>query len=711
MELDRAFPSVPDTSADPGADDLNHERALCLWYVANVARSTVPPGDLLPVVAGWLRNHRGLHDIAIPDDGGELEPPPARRRRRSTPMIHPVDPALRRHILSHLPQGGAAPLQTRDAVARNIDLLSEEFGLDPIERELLCLLVRCQRIEAVGHLVEAVNGVVNSVSRSVAVLLGVDGLDVHRRILPQGRLARSGLLAIDHDGACVTGDIGYLNVCSSVARILGRPYASVDDLRRDLLGQPVSGELDWNDFAHVADARDLAVRVLAGALEARTTGINILVYGPPGTGKTEFCRALGARLGAALFAVGETDEDGDEPSRAERIGTLRFAQRLLQNARRSLVLFDEMEDLLSGPVAFSPRSGSSKVFVHRLLETNATPTLWTANNIHAFDPAILRRFTLAIEMAAPSVAVRRRVWERRLKREGMTVTEAAVARLAREIDAPPGIAANAIRAVKLAAGGEEDLLLAARGLARVTSSRVSPATTSHAEAFAPDLVRADADLARLTERLASAGRVDGLSLCLYGPPGTGKSAFVRHLADRLGLPVVQKRASDLLSKWIGETEERIAAAFAEAREDGAFLVFDEADSLLADRRDAARSWEVSQVNEMLTWMESHPLPFACTTNLMERLDAAALRRFTLKVRFDFLVSDQLRRAFELYFGLDAPPAVQGFEALAPGDFAVVRRKARLLGCADDPNGLVDLLRQEQEAKGVVSRRIGFAVGR
>ena len=105
--------------------------------------------------------------------------------------------------------------------------------------------------------------------------------------------------------------------------------------------------------------------------------------------------------------------------------------------------------------------------------------------------------------------------------------------------------------------------------------------------------------------VGNAGR--GFSLCLQGPPGTGKSAFARYLAERLGLEVRQKRASDLLSPWVGETEQPITAAFAEARDAGAFLIFDEADSLLGARESAHRSWEVSQVNEMLTWMESHPL--------------------------------------------------------------------------------------------------------
>jgi len=86
----------------------------------------------------------------------------------------------------------------------------------------------------------------------------------------------------------------------------------------------------------------------------------------------------------------------------------------------------------------------------------------------------------------------------------------------------------------------------------------------------------------------------------------------------------------------------MARAFRDATESGAVLLIDEVDSFLQDRRRAARSWEVTQVNEMLTQMESFRGLFIASTNLMEELDPATMRRFDVKLRFDYLRSEQAR---------------------------------------------------------------------
>ena len=92
-------------------------------------------------------------------------------------------------------------------------------------------------------------------------------------------------------------------------------------------------------------------------------------------------------------------------------------------------------------------------------------------------------------------------------------------------------------------------------------------------------------LKELADDIVSTGLLD-FSVCLTGPPGAGKSAWVRYVADRLDLEVLHLRASDLLDSYVGGTEKRIAAAFQRAADERAFLVIDEADSVLRDRRGA-----------------------------------------------------------------------------------------------------------------------------
>ena len=121
------------------------------------------------------------------------------------------------------------------------------------------------------------------------------------------------------------------------------------------------------------------------------------------------------------------------------------------------------------------------------------------------------------------------------------------------------------------------------------------------------------------------------------------------------------------------------------------------------------------VNELLVQMEAHRLPFACTTNHLDVLDPAALRRFSFKVKFDFMTPAQLRQAFTQFLGTAAPADLGELDGLTPGDFAVVAKKLRVLDLLVDAGAVADgdrmgqitgLLQQERTAKNL-PRRIGF----
>ena len=121
-----------------------------------------------------------------------------------------------------------------------------------------------------------------------------------------------------------------------------------------------------------------------------------------------------------------------------------------------------------------------------------------------------------------------------------------------------------------------------------------------------------------------------------------------------------------------------------------------------------RSWEVTMVNELLVQMETHPLPFACTTNHLDRIDSAAVRRFAFKVKFDFLAPAQSAEAYRRFFASEPPTALCQLANLTPGDFAVVVKKLRLLGqLGEAAPDIVRLLEQEVAAKNLRTMKIGF----
>lgn len=180
---------------------------------------------------------------------------------------------------------------------------------------------------------------------------------------------------------------------------------------------------------------------------------------------------------------------------------------------------------------------------------------------------------------------------------------------------------------------------------------------------------------------------------------TGKSAFAHHLAHEIGIDVLQKRGSDLIKPYVGQTEAAIAGAFTEAKRAGALLLIDEADDFLTDRRDIAHSWERTMVAEVLRWMEHLEAPFVATTNLADKLDPVAQRRFTIRADFFALEPEQSASLFHRYFG-EPLPERHLLRNQTPGDFEVVARRAELLGeknlsaclagCRQKPNCVVTL---------------------
>lgn len=555
------------------------------------------------------------------------------------------------------------------------------------------------------------------VAHSISVVLDLPSTDVRNALSSQGALARTGLLTLDRSG--VSGLRSKIELLSP--RFADLMLSEMHDpigLLRETVRVSDPPTLALEDFDHLEETLTVLRPYLRLALERRRKGVNILIHGEPGTGKSQLARALAKELQCSLFEIASEDGDGDPVNGERRLRAFRAAQSVFAS-RPTLVLFDETEDVFNDGDGPGRRSTAQKrkAWMNRMLEENPAPTLWLCNWVGCLDPAFVRRFDVVLEMPVPPWRKRQRIIEAAC---GDLVDARVVARLASAERLSPAVIARAasvthavrglIPATKLGTALErlvEDTLVAQghRPLANADAVRLPPN-------YDPRYINADADLEELANGLArsKSGRI-----CLYGPPGTGKSAFGRWVADRLGAPLDVRRVSDIVSPFLGVTERNLARAFRESQRSGSVLLLDEVDSFLQDRRGANRSWEVTEVNEMLTQMEGFSGVFIATTNLMADLDQAALRRFDLKLRFGYLAPDQARRLFESQcgaLGLGAATeedlrGLAGLDQLTPGDFAAAARQHRFRPLAN-PADLVGALVRECELKeGAGKKVIGF----
>lgn len=634
-------------------------------------------------------------------------PPRARSKELAAQFAAAAE--QRRQSLAQLPDGDSL-------LHENLLLLQRSLDLNEVEKDVIMFRAMLRLHPGFEALAGKYIGLCCDFvfHRRLATLFGVSGHDVTAALHKRGKLVESGLVSV------IAGILGSLEtrlrLMTGLIGSLMKPATSAGELLAMLLPRKRESHLELSSYPHLVDEIRLLHDHLGTALSRRAAGVNLLLHGSPGTGKTELAAALAASLGAPLYECAGADEDGESQRPRARMRHLLQLQRLVRIAGGGAILVDEAEDLFPSTWSDSGKV-PTKATVNECLERNPVPVIWISNRTQHMEEAFLRRFDLVIHVSALPASAKCELLRNALP------PRAIEERVLRNYANAPHLSPAMLSRLANVAASAEDATQIGRNLHVLSNHYLRTlgarplATSSKKPVLDHDLALLNTDIP-LNAVLATMTRTSSARMLLHGPPGTGKTALGEALAERLDKPLLSKQASSLLSCWLGETEKNLRDMFDEARRDDGVLLLDEADSFLGDRSRATTHYAVLQANELLTQMEAFDGIFVCTTNRLDDLDPAALRRFDLKIEFKPLEHTQRMRLIRqccaklgVEYDCDEralKASIQSLEGLTPGDAAAAMRRLALSGESPTLAALLDALATECRYKTHAKRPIGFA---
>ena len=413
--------------------------------------------------------------------------------------------------------------------------------------------------------------------------------------------------------------------------------APLDDLA---LGQQDDLEPVWLPPALIAEADAIAER-LAGAPGVAAA---VLIQGSRGSGRRAVAHAIAGKLGKPLLAadLGELlAADGKNRGALVRIflaeARLRAAVPYLAGAE---ALMGE-RDVEHAAIAALRRAPS--------------PLIVGGSGRGVASLPLARPFHL-VRMPRADLDDRERAWTASLDAVGVALPAGTTTELAgRYVIGPGAIAEVAREASRFAAarGAAVDRDTLEEAVTRRLSIRLGAfGTVLTRKARFEEMVLPEEVTEALHDMIAMVGQRSqilerwgyqrhlgisrGVSALFSGEPGTGKTMAASVVASELGLELIRIDLSQVVSKWVGETEKNLGKIFDEAQDAAAMLLFDEADALFGKRtevKSAQDRYANLEVNYILQRMETFDGVSILTTNFESSIDQALQRRLNFRVRF------------------------------------------------------------------------------
>jgi len=384
------------------------------------------------------------------------------------------------------------------------------------------------------------------------------------------------------------------------------------------------------------------------AARYRVVHNGLLLHGPPGTGKNLLSRSIAGEYGLRYIRFSPAAIASAYIHEAAT-----NLRRLFEIARENVpcVLFLDEIDAIAGDRGEQPSADHREVVTQLMIcleEYRMVPGLVVVaatNDIDRLDPGLREgRFDARILLPLPDPEARADILQVHLERRGDATAWKGIdlAELARMTAGYNAAALENIVSMAVQSSLRSSALIGQEALVKAIRERGGKDRGTVEQRLAwDDVVLADDTRERLMEILNAFSHPDlardvGVSvppgILLHGPPGTGKTTIAKAIASEVDASFYEQSAAEMLSKWAGESEQRVSKLFARARANRPSIIFiDEVDTLLRRRRDnSAAPWEERVVSQFLRELDgltkTEQVLLVCATNRLDIIDEAVAGR-------------------------------------------------------------------------------------